>query len=95
MADFFNNLGQRLSEAATDLSKKTEDTIEVQKIKSDVRSLKRANDRDFRDIGLSIYERYVKGEKIDENFQDICSEIAKRDEDIEEKEQEIVKIQGE
>ena len=95
MADLFNNLSQKFTEVASDLSKKTEETIEVQKIKSEVRSLKRANDRDFKDIGLSIYEKFVKGEAIDESFLDFCKEIAERDETIERKEEEIVRIQGE
>lgn len=95
MADLFNNLSQKFTEVASDLSKKTEETIEIQKIKSEVRSLKRANDRDFKDIGLSIYEKFVKGEEIDESFLDFCKEIAERDEAIEKKEEEIVKIQGE
>ena len=33
MADFFDSLGQRLSNVASDLGKKTEDTLEIQKIK--------------------------------------------------------------
>lgn len=95
MADLLNNLSQKFTEVASDLSKKTEETIEIQKIKSEVRSLKRANDRDFKDMGLSIYEKFVKGEKIDESFLDFCKEIAERDETIEKKEEEIVRIQGE
>ncbi len=95
MADLFNNLSQKFTEVASDLSKKTEETIEIQKIKSEVRSLKRANDRDFKDMGLTIYEKFVKGEEIDEIFLDFCKEIAERDEAIEKKEEEIVKIQGE
>ena len=44
MADFFEGLGKRLSDAAADIGKKTGDTLEIQKIKSDIRSLKRANE---------------------------------------------------
>lgn len=94
MADFFDSLGQRLSNVASDLGKKTEDTLEVQKIKSDIRGLKRANDRDFRDIGLMIYERYEKGEEIDESYREICESISKREDDIERQEEEIVRIKG-
>ena len=48
MADFFDTLGQRISDVASDLGKMTEDTLEIQKIKSDIRGLKRANDRDIK-----------------------------------------------
>ena len=44
MADFFKDMEQKLSGVISDLGKKTEDTIEIQKIKSDIRSLKRANE---------------------------------------------------
>ncbi len=95
MADLFNSFSQKFTEVAADLSKMTEETFEIQKIKSEIRSLKRANDRDFKDIGLSVYEKFVKGEEVDEAFLDFCKEIGQRDEDMEKKEEEIVRIQGE
>ena len=36
MAGFFDDLGKRLSETANDLGKKAEDTLEIQKRKSDI-----------------------------------------------------------
>ena len=53
---------QKLSGVISDLGKKTEDTIEIQKIKSDIRSLKRANERDLIDIGRMVYEKFQHGE---------------------------------
>ena len=55
MAGFFDDLGKRLSETANDLGKKAEDTLEIQKRKSDIRFLGRANDRDYMDIGKIIF----------------------------------------
>ena len=51
MADFFEEFGRMVSDVASDITKKTGDTLEIQKIKSNVRSLKRANERDLADIG--------------------------------------------
>ena len=65
MADFFSVLGKKISDVAEDLEKKTEDTLEVQKIKSNIRSLKRANERDFMDIGKMVYEKFHDGEMSD------------------------------
>ena len=42
MADFFEEFGRMVSDVASDITKKTGDTLEIQKIKSNVRSLKRA-----------------------------------------------------
>ena len=44
MADFFEEFGRMVSDVASDITKKTGDTLEIQKIKSNVRSLKRANE---------------------------------------------------
>ena len=62
MADFFEELGKKISDVASDIGKKTEDTIEIQKLKSNIRGLQRANDRDFIDIGRMVYEKFKDGE---------------------------------
>ena len=79
MADFFEELGKRISDVASDLGKKTEDTIEIQKIKGEIRSLKRAN-------------KFQKGEIPDTDYIDLCDNIEKREEEIERQEEEIVRI---
>ena len=58
MADFFGELGKKISDTAMDIGKRAEDTFEVQKIKSDIRSMKRANERDLKDIGRMVYEKF-------------------------------------
>lgn len=95
MADFFGDLGKRISDVARDLGKKTEDTIEIQKIKSDIRSLQRSNSRDFEDIGKAVYEKFKKNEIPDMDLITFCESIEKRDEEIENKEEEIARIKGE
>lgn len=61
MADFFEDLGRKISDVANDIGKKTEDTIEIQKLKSDMRTLRRANDRDLMDMGRMVYDKFVQG----------------------------------
>lgn len=95
MADFFEGLGKRISDVAADIGKKTGDTLEIQKIKSDIRALKRANERDLIDIGRMVYEKFQDGEVSDMDYVTLCEEIEKRDEEIEKQEELIVKIQGE
>lgn len=92
MADFFEKLGKQISEVAGDIGKKTEDTLEVQKIKSDIRSLKRANERDLLDIGRMVYDKFQKGEVEDTDYIALCESIEKREEDIEKQEEQITKI---
>lgn len=95
MADFFGELGKKISDVAVDISKKAEDTFEVQKIKGDIRSIKRANERDLRDIGRMVYEKFRKGEVDDAEYINLCEQIEKREEEIENWEEQIVKIKEE
>lgn len=95
MSDFFEDLGKKLSDAATEIGKRTEDTFEVQKLKSDIRSLKRANERDYIDIGKIVYEKYKNGEVVDGDISVLCEAVDKRDEQIDGLGTEIAKIRGE
>lgn len=94
MADFFEELGRKISDVAMDLGKKTEDTIEIQKLKSDIRTLKRANDRDQMDIGRMVYEKFSNGEISDIDYVAVCESIEKRDEEIAKLTEEIERIRG-
>ena len=92
MADFFKDMEQKLSGVISDLGKKTEDTIEIQKIKSDIRSLKRANERDLIDIGRMVYEKFHYTYIYYTDYITFCEAIEKREETIERQEEEIVRI---
>lgn len=94
MADFFEELGKKISDVANDIGKKTEETIEIQKIKSDIRSLKRANDRDFMDIGRMVYEKFNNSEIADMDYVAICESIEKREEEVAKLNEEIDRIKG-
>ncbi len=95
MADFFDDFGKKVADAASDLSQKASDTLEVQKLKSEIRFLKRGNQRDFVDIGKSVYEKFSKNEIHDMDMIALCEAIEKRDEQIEKYEEQIVRIKEE
>lgn len=94
MADFFEELGKRISDVAEDIGKRTEDTIEIQKIRSQIRALKRANDRDMMDIGRMVYEKFRDGELSDIDYITLCEAIEKREEEMVQQEEEINRIKG-
>ena len=86
MANFFEDfkgnlesLGKTIADKTEDIvdvvARKTEDTVEVQKLKSQIRTLKRNNERDFEDMGKILYERYKEGDEIDEEFVELCEAI--------------------
>lgn len=95
MSDFFGDLGKRITEVADDLGKRAGDTIEVQKLKSRIRSLKRSNEKDFADIGRMVYEKFCEGELSGTDYITICEEIEKRDEEVEKVEAELLRYKEE
>lgn len=94
MADFFEELGKKISDVASDIGKMTEDTIEIQKLKSNIRGLQRANERDLIDIGRMVYEKFKDSEISDLDYVAMCEAIEKRDKGMERLEDEIDRIKG-
>ncbi len=105
MADFFSKLGSKLgdnlgdlgkiiSEKAEEVSKKTEDVVEIQKIKNQIRVMERNNERDFLDIGKMIYDQYKKGTAVDAEYAEICEAIADREASIAEYEEQVAELKG-
>ena len=95
MDDFFSTLGKRISDTVDEFGKKAEDTLEIQKPKGDIYSLKRENSRDFADIGKKVYEHFKNAEEVGEEYLSFCEEIEKREEKIQELNRTISRIKGE
>lgn len=91
MGDFFEDLGKRISETAEVVTKKTEEVVELQKLKNQIRTMERSNDRDIRDLGRMVYEKYQMQEIMDAEVTEICEMIEKREEAIADYEKEMNK----
>lgn len=94
MADFFDNLGKRISDTIDEVGKKAGDTLEIQKYKNEIYTLRRGNERDFTEIGRQVYERFKQGEIVDMDFVSFCEGIEKREEKVAKYQQEIDHIRG-
>lgn len=88
------DLGKRITETAETVSKKTEEVVGVQKIKSQIRVMERNNERDFQDIGKMVYDKFKEGEVVDAKFIELCEAVEKREDEIEASLKEIAAIQG-
>ena len=66
---------------------------QVQRIKSQIRFLDRANERDYIEIGKKIYEKFKAGEVADLEYIALCESIEKREEEAVQCQEEIRKIQ--
>ena len=88
------SLGKTISEKAEVVSKKTEEAVEVQKIKSQIRVMERNNERDFQDIGKIIYDQFKKGKVVDSEFVELCEAIEDREASIDEYKKQVAEIKG-
>lgn len=77
------------------VSNKAGEVVEVQRIRNQIHTLSRSNERDYRDIGSMIYDKYKAGEVIDPEMACICEEIAKREEVASELEKLLADVKGE
>ena len=105
MANFFKDLGKIISEKAEVVAKKTgevahvvvkktEQTVEVQKIKNQIYVMQRNNDRDYRDIGKMVYDKFKNGEGADAEYIELCDAIAEREVAIAKAKEEMAKVKG-
>lgn len=77
MADInFEDLGKTISNAAENVSKKTEAFLEIQKIRAQIHSAQRAVEKGYKDLGELIYQRYDAGEGVDCEVAVICEDIS-------------------
>jgi len=70
--NFFKNLKQALTETAEVVTKKTEDVVEIQKLRSKIHNAKKNVEVDYKKLGIIIYQRYLSGESVDEELANIC-----------------------
>ena len=94
MKDFFEDLGKRLGETAETMTSKAGDAIEIQKLKSQVRSLARGNAVDLMELGKTIYDRFKAGEEVEESAKGLCETIQNREASMENYEKKIARIKG-
>jgi hypothetical protein len=94
MKSFFGDLGRRIGETAETVSNKAGDAVEIQRLKTQVRSLERANEKDYMELGMKVYQQYKDNAPLDEESTRICEAIAARIENMERYEGQISGIRG-
>ncbi len=94
LSDNLGDLGKIISEKAEVVSKKTEDVVEIQKIKNQIRVMERNNERDLLDIGKMIYEKYQKGASVESEYAELCEAISDREKSIVEYNEQIADLKG-
>jgi hypothetical protein len=104
-AEFFGKWKEIITETAKDVTKKTGEvvevvadktgqTLEVQKLKNQVRIMQRNNERDYKHIGKMVFHKFQNDEEMDDSYTELCETIAERLEKIEELKKQIAKLKG-
>ncbi|OGO77524.1 MAG: hypothetical protein A2Y23_07575 [Clostridiales bacterium GWB2_37_7] len=73
--DFFKDLGKNLGNTAKSVSKKSEELVEITKLNRNIRNEEAKIEKYLLEIGSELYERFTKGEGVDESLQDKCTQI--------------------
>lgn len=94
MKSFFEDLGRKIGETAETVTNKAGEAVEVQRLKNQIRALERGNERDYMELGKTVYEHYRDGEVVDAEAISICEAIQNREESIEKYERDISDVKG-
>ncbi len=90
----FEDLGKRINETVETLSSKTEEAVEIQKLKNQIRGLEKENQNDLARLGRKVYEQFKAGEMPDEDSAAICEAVSGREADIAEYKQKVMGMKG-
>lgn len=94
MRNFLEDLGKRLGETAESVTNKAGEAMEIQKLKSQIRTLERENDSDLAELGHAVYDQFKSGTEVGEEAAGLCEAIQSREESIAECLQKISDVKG-
>lgn len=92
--DFFDSLKHTITETAEVVGKKTEDLVEIQKLRSRIRSSQHNVELDYRKLGEMIYQRFVAGEVVDEELAEVCDNIMELQNQVADYKEELASRKG-
>ncbi len=78
-AEFWDDLGRKITGAAERIEKKTEEIAEIAKLKKQIYSLERKMERDYAQIGKMVYDRFLEKKEVDEEFLELCEGLAQEE----------------
>lgn len=92
---FFQDLGKKISTAASDASKKTSEMIEISKLNSSISAEKSSISEVQKKIGILVYDLYTSGEQLPEILIADLQVIAEKNQNITGFENKIAEIKAE
>lgn len=92
--DFFKSISKTFRETMGTVGKKTDEFVEIQKIRSRQGQLESRIENNYLEIGKNIYRRYRNGEAFDEQTAALCQEIMKMEKEIENCREQVAEKKG-
>ena len=90
--DFFEQLGKTIIKTADCVSQRTEEFLQVQKIKNEIYENQKATEKLYMEIGRQVYEQFQAGET--EEFLELCNEIHEKDNELIELKKQLKKLKN-
>lgn len=93
--DFFDDLGETITRTAREIGERADAFLETQKLRNKISAEQRMVNKRKMDIGTLIFQRYLKGEALDEELASLCDEISCRRQNILSYQEEAARRRGE
>lgn len=94
MRTFFEDLGRRIGDTAETMANKAGEAVEVQRLRSQIKSLEYSSEKDYVELGQMTYDKFKAGGILTEQASSICETICSREKRISKYEEQICKIKG-
>ena len=91
---FFNDLGKKITDTVDVVGKKTNEVVEIQKLRGQISSLERETAGCYEELGRILFEKYENHEELPEEAEALCDTIAANMVLITEYENEIADMKG-
>jgi hypothetical protein len=92
--DFFKDLGKNLGKTAKTVTKKSEELVEITKLKLNIGNEEDKIKKLLVELGSDLYGRFAKGEVVDECFNAKCVQIKSIEDSIEALREKIRSLKG-
>ena len=90
--DFFEKLGNTISNASKDVTKKTKDLTETAKLNSQISKEQSTIEQKYREIGKAFYNKYATTE--DTELKELCNDVKNAFDKIEELKKQLNIVKG-
>lgn len=91
---FFDGLGKKITDTVDVVGKKTNEVVEVQKIRSQMNSLEKNIEKNYIVLGKMMFAKFQDGEELSEEARALCEEITANTVLLDEYDNEIAEIKG-